>query len=152
MTLDALVTGVLNFEEAAHKLLRMHEGAASRVVDARMSLARVSALSVKQEDMLKQSVRCIEVEVFRAAHVLAFGAFIDYLHEIAARKNFAALNAARPKWGGLTSVEDLRENHTDHSVIDALEAANLITKSEKKGVSRATDSSQRMCPSVRILP
>jgi hypothetical protein len=129
--LDALATRVLDFEAAAHKLLGSHEGAASRIIDARKSLARVSALSVKQEDMLKQSVRCIEVEVFRAGHVLAFAAFVDYLHEVAARDNFIALNAARPKWN-VTSVEDLRENHTDHSFIEALEAAKLVSKSERK--------------------
>lgn len=121
----------MNFEAAAHKILSMYEGSASRVIDARKSLARVSALSIKQEDMLQQSVRCIEVEVFRAAHVLSFAAFIDYLHEIAAGDNFLTLNAARPAWK-VVSVEDLRERFSDYSCIDALEAAKLITKSEKK--------------------
>ncbi len=131
MILDRLSARALDFEAAGHKLLGTHEGAVSRIVDARKSLDRVSALSVKQEDMLKQAVRCVEVEVFRAAHVLAFAAFIDYLHELAARDAFAALNAARPKWG-VTSVEDLREKHTDYAFIEALEAANLTTKNERK--------------------
>jgi hypothetical protein len=129
--LEAVRARIVNFEAAAHKLLGTHEGAISRIIDARKSLARVSALSVKQEDMLKQSVRCIEVEVFRAAHVLAFAAFVDYLHEIAARDKFAVLNAARPNWK-VISMEDLRERHTDYNFIDALEAAKLISKSEKK--------------------
>jgi hypothetical protein len=131
MTLDLLKQRVLNFEAAAHKVLQTHEGATSRVIDARLSLARVSALSVKQEDMLKQSVRCIEVEVFRAAHVLAFAAFVDYLQAVAARDNFTALNTARPNWK-VTSVEDLRERFTDYAFMEAMEAAKLITKSERK--------------------
>jgi hypothetical protein len=57
--LDQLINRVLDFEAAAHKLLQTHEGAKFRIIDASKSLARVSALSVKQEDMLKQSVRCI---------------------------------------------------------------------------------------------
>jgi len=81
--------------------------------------------------MLAQSVRCIEVQVFRAAHVLAFAAFIDYLHEVAARDEFAALNATRPKWD-IESIEQLRENHADYNFIEALEAADLITKTERK--------------------
>ncbi|WP_157087957.1 hypothetical protein [Bradyrhizobium jicamae] len=128
---DQLVKRAVKFEQAAHKLLSMHEGAASRVVDARQSLARVTALSIKQEDMVKQAVRCIEVEVFRAAHVLAFAAFIDYLHELAGRDDFVALNAARDKWN-IASVEDIRERFSDHNFIEGLEAAKLITKAEKK--------------------
>lgn len=129
--LSALTNRVMRFEEDAHRIFGMYEGAASRVIDARQSLDRVAALSVKQEDMLKQAVRCVEVQVFRAAHVLAFAAFADYLHEIAARDNFVALNAKRPKWN-ITSVEDIRENHTDHSFIEAIRDAKLITKSEMK--------------------
>ena len=131
MMLDVLKSRVLNFEAAAHKLLQTHEGATSRIIDARKSLARVSALSVKQEDMLKQSVRCIEVEVFRAAHILAFAAFADYLQEVASRDKFVALNAARPNWK-VTSIDDLRERFTDHAFIEALEVAKLISKSERK--------------------
>jgi hypothetical protein len=129
--LDRIAKRAASFEKVAHELLSMHEGAASRVVDARKSLARVSALSIKQEDMLKQAVRCIEVEVFRAAHVLAFAAFIDYLHELAERDGFSALNAAREKWN-VVSVEDIRERISDYAFIEALEAANLITKAERK--------------------
>src|SRR5215204_6499012 len=117
--LDQITKRAVSFEKAAHKLLSMHEGAASRIVDARKSLARVTALSIKQEDMLKQAVRCIEVEVFRAAHVLAFAAFIDYLHEIAERDAFSALNAAREKWS-VVSVEDIRERISDYSFIEGL--------------------------------
>lgn len=129
--LDQITKRAVNFEKAAHQLLSVHERAASRVVDARKSLAQVAELSIKQEDMLKQAVRCIEVEVFRAAHVLAFAAFIDYLHEIAERDQFAALNVAREKWN-VGSVEDLRERFSDYNFIEALEAAKLITKAERK--------------------
>jgi len=122
---------VTRFEAEAHRIFGAHEGAVSRVVDARQSLARVSELSVKQGDMLAQAVRCIEVRVYRAAHVLAFAALIDYLHEIAARDGFAALLVVRPNWK-ITSVEDIRENHADYNFIEALEAAKLIPKSERK--------------------
>lgn len=129
--LSNLAKRVIRFEAEAHKLLGAYEGSASRIVDARKSLDRVSALSVKQDDMLAQAVRCVEVQVFRAAHVLAFAAFVDYLHEIAARDNFVTLNAARPKWD-IKSVEELRENHADYNFIEALEASNLIGKTERK--------------------
>lgn len=122
---------VIRFEAEAHRIFGAHEGAASRIIDARQSLERVSALSVKQGDMLAQAVRCVEVRVYRAAHVLAFAALIDYLHEIAARDGFVALSAARPKWQ-ITSLEDIRESHADYNFIEALEAANLIYKSERK--------------------
>jgi hypothetical protein len=129
--LEDIQSRVLSFEIAAHKLLGMHEGATSRIVDARKSLARVSALSIKQEDMLQQAVRCVEVQVFRAAHVLAFAAFIDYLYEIVARDNFVSLNAARPKWN-IASIEDIRESIGDYAFVEAMEVCGLIVKSERK--------------------
>jgi len=50
---------------------------------------------------------------------------------MAARDKFIALNAARPKLK-VTNVDDLREKYTDHGFIEALEAAKLISKSERK--------------------
>lgn len=131
MNLTNLASRAASFEAEAHKILSTQETAFSRIVDAKQSLDRVSTLSVKQGDMLAQAVRCVEVEVFRAAHVLAFAAFVDYLQEIAARDNFVSLNTVRPKWG-IQSAEDIREKQADYNFIEALEAAKLIAKSERK--------------------
>lgn len=119
------------FEVEAHKLFGVYEKSASRVVDARASLARVTALSVSQEDILKQAIRCVEVEVYRGAHVLAFAAFVDYLQELAGRDNFSALNAARPK-SVVRSVGELREQYTEHGFIEAMNDAGFIDKNQKK--------------------
>jgi hypothetical protein len=131
--LSPVVARVRLFEAEAHKIFGGHEAAPSRVIDARKSLARVAALSVKQQDMLSQAVRCVEVEVFRAAHVLAFAAVVDYLHDVASKDSFNALNSVRPNWK-IKTIEDIRDNVADYNFIEAMHAAGLISKSEKKGL------------------
>jgi hypothetical protein len=71
------------------------------------------------------------MEVFRAAHVLTFAAFMDYLQSVASRDEFAALNAARPNWQ-IATLDDLRERYSEYAFIEALRAANLISKNEMK--------------------
>lgn len=131
--LSPIVSRVRLFEAEANKIFGGHESAPSRVIDARKSLARVAALSVKQQDMLSQAVRCVEVEVFRAAHVLAFAAVVDYLHEVASNDSFDALNKARPAWK-IETIEDIRDSVADYNFIEAMYVAALISKSEKKGL------------------
>jgi len=122
---------VIKFEEAAHKIFGIKEASQSRVIHLTDTYDKLGKLSVKQDDVLRQALRCIEVEVFRGAHVLSWAALVDYLQEFSAVDSFVALNAARPKWN-ITNVEDLRENHAEYNFIDGLFVAGLILKNEKK--------------------
>jgi hypothetical protein len=131
MSIADLCRRVSSFESAAHKILGLSEAAPSRIIQLTDTYARLTALSVKQDDMLRQALRCIEVAVFRGAHVLAWAALADYLQEYAARDGFVALNKARPNWR-IGSLDDLREGQTEHGLIEAMKAAGQITKGQQK--------------------
>ena len=134
MSLEKLRARVTSFETEAHKILGRSESAKkSRIVVLDESYGKLDKLSVKQDDMLRQSLRCIENDVYRAAMILAWAALADYLQEYTARDGFAALNAARPKWN-VKTLEELRENYTEYHIIDAMHAARQLSKGEKKGL------------------
>lgn len=135
MNLENILNRAEAFRKEAHEILGKGESAKhSRVYHLDESYQKLSNLTVKQDDMLRQSLRCIENEVFRAAVVLCWAAMTDYLQEFTAQDNFAALNAARPKWKDIGSLEELRENHTEYHLIDAMHVAKQITKAEKNAM------------------
>ena len=55
--------------------------------------------------------------LFRAAHVLAWAGFVDFLHNLLVPAHLADLTAALPGWK-VTTAEDLRD-HGDFQVIEA---------------------------------
>ena len=78
------------FEEAAHKILGEHESAPSRIVILDKTYSDLQALSIQQDDLFRQALRCIESELFRAAHVMAWAAFMDFLEEKLAELRYRA--------------------------------------------------------------
>ena len=119
------------FEAEAHKLLGKIETAKSRKITLDESYDRLTALSVSQDDLFRQALRCVEVGVMRAAHVMAWAACMDFLHELAGKDHFQAINLAMPKWN-LSAGGDLGERFTDYAIIEALKKADLIKKAEMK--------------------
>jgi hypothetical protein len=90
-------------------------------------------LSVKQDDLLRQALRGVEVQLFRAAHVLGFAALMDFLEEKIAKDNFVGLNGIRPNWR-INSIEDLRDVGSDYQIIEAVRALGFCTKTEEKAL------------------
>lgn len=97
------------------------------------SYKRLDNISALQSDMLRQALRCVEVGVFRGAHVLAWAALADYLQRRAEQDGFSALNAKYPKWS-ISSLDDLRDSIGEHNLIEGLHGAGLLTKGEKKSL------------------
>lgn len=131
--INALVKRSSLLQYELHRILGVHETSKSRVVLLEESYKNLTALNLKQDDLMRQSLRCIENELFRAAHVMGWAAFIDFIHEKLASDSFVKLNTVRPVWK-ISSTEDLREHHTDYSVIEAGELAGLYNKSERKAL------------------
>ena len=119
------------FEKEAHRIFGKNEASLSRIITLHSSYDKLDELSVQQDDMFRQALRCVELEVFRGAHVMAWAALIDYLQEFSARDKFDAINTARAKWK-ITRLEDLRERISEYQFVDSLWLAKLITKNEMK--------------------
>src|SRR5882757_5983045 len=86
------------FVADAHVILGKHESSPSRVFLLEDSYKKLTALTLKQDDLMRQSLRCMEKELFRASHVMAWAGFIDFFEEKLGSDGFVKLRAQRPKW------------------------------------------------------
>jgi len=129
-----LIDRARGFERAAHAMLAKHETSQSRVVELSETYSRLKGLSVLQDDLFKQSIRCAEQGLYRAAHVMAWAAFIDFLEQKLASDGLKALHGAYSKWKQYKTVEDLRENVTEHALIESARKLSLCTKTQMKAL------------------
>ena len=129
----AILAQVQAFRQEAHSILAVHETSKSRVILLEDTYERVSGLSLKQDELFRQALRCVENGLFRAAHVMAWSGFIDFLQEKLASDGFKKLRAVRPNWK-FKSLEDLREKYSEYAIVEACRDAGLCTKSETKAL------------------
>lgn len=122
------------FEKDAHEILGRHEQAKSRVVILEETYAKLDELSVDQDELMRQALRCVEQGLYRAAHVMAWAAFIDFYERILASDNLNALRNARPAWSRTSTVEELREYQSEHSLIDLAQPLGIASKNEMKAL------------------
>lgn len=122
---------VHSFEREAHLILSRHEAAPSRVVLLDQSYKRLSGLSIVEDELFREALRCVESGLFRAAHVMAWAGFMDYLENKAAQDGFAKLHQCRPNWK-LKGIEALREQVPEHQLVEAFSDIGLVTKNERK--------------------
>src|SRR3990172_9975107 len=108
MRLEQVLGRARAFEREAHGILAVHEAALSRLVLLEDTYKRLTALTLRQDDLLRQALRCVENELYRAAHVMAWAAFMDFLEEKLESDGLAKVRAARPTWKG-TDMADMRE-------------------------------------------
>jgi len=132
MKLERLRELTRSFEAAARGILARAEDSSARVITIDSTYRRLGQLSLKQDELLRQSLRCVEHELYRAAHVMAWAAFVDFVHEKLGEDSFTKLRNARPNWH-ISCAEDLRE-HSDHQVIDSLREVGLCRKTEVKAL------------------
>jgi hypothetical protein len=121
------------FALAAHEVLGRAETAPSRIITLDASYARLEKLSLQQDELLRQALRCVEHQLYRAAHVMAWSAFMDFLEEKLAADGLAAVRAARPKWPA-AATELLREGVNEYQLIEVAHAVGLCTKNQTKAL------------------
>lgn len=123
---------VQRFEKDAHVILATHEASKSRIVVLENTYRQLGGISLLQDDLFRQALRCAENDLFRAAHVMAWAGTMDFIQEKLASDGFVKLKASRPNWV-VSSVDDLRE-YSDFSIIEALKAMGVCTKTEMKAL------------------
>lgn len=136
MSRERAVRGVLQrvavLEVEAKAVLASHEAASSRVVTLEGSYADLTGLSLDQDELFRESLRAVEEGLFRAAHVLGWAGFVDFLHEYLIPDHLAALQAVRPKWN-LSAAENLRE-WGEFAVIEAGKAGAVYGNTTMKAL------------------
>jgi hypothetical protein len=122
------------FEAEAHELLRKHELAKSRVISLSETRKRLSALSLEQDELFMQAVLCIECGAYRAAHVMSWASFMDYLQQKMASDGLVKVKAKRSAWAKYATIEELREEIPEHQQVEAARDVGLLSKSEMKTI------------------
>jgi hypothetical protein len=120
------------FRKIATATLAKHETSQSRTIVIEQTYRQVADLSIKQDDLLRQSLRCAEFALFRAAHVMAWAGMMDFLEERLV-EDLETLSGARPKWG-VKSIDDLRDVGSDYQIIEVLRELRHCSKTEEKAL------------------
>jgi hypothetical protein len=132
--IEHFVTKTKNFRDAARVILARHETSPARVIILSSSYATLKALSLKQDELFRQSLRCVENALYRAAHVLAWAGFMDFYEEKLSAKHFKKLHVAYPAWSKFKTLDDLRENIAEYQLIDSGRTTGLLSKNETKAL------------------
>lgn len=119
-------------EADAQRILATHEAATARVITLEQSYTQLSGLSLDQDEAFRESLRATESNLFRAAHVVAWAGFIDYLHNYLLPAHESAIQGVRPKWT-LGAPEDLRDQ-ADFQVIEAGKDGKVYGKTVMKAL------------------
>ncbi len=133
MKLSDAFSKAKGFEKDAHKILGVQEASQYRVINLENSYKDLQLLSLKQDDLFRQALTCVERECFRAAHVMAWAGFMDFIEEKIFEDGGEKIKSVRTKWH-LNSVESLREEINEYQIIQSLQEINLCVKSETKAL------------------
>lgn len=119
------------FEAEAHRILARHEAAVSRVITVEDTYRTLTGLSLRQDQLFREALKCVENGLYRATHVMAWAGFMDYLQEKMVSHYFTKIKSVRPKWT-ITSVDDLREQAPEHQLIQVCRQVGFLNKNEEK--------------------
>lgn len=120
------------FRLEAHQILATYETSPSRVMSLDKTRSQLAGLSLRQDDLFREALACIESGSHRAAHVMAWAAFMDFFEQKLATDGLAKVRAARPAWAKHATLEDLRDNVPEYQLIQVACEVKLISKSEMK--------------------
>lgn len=132
MTIGEVLERITFFRTVSRTILARVETSPARLITVEGSYSRIAGLSIKQDDLFRQAVRCVENQLFRAAHVMAWAAFMDFLHQKLAEDGLVKLRQARPNWK-LMVTEDLREQ-SDFHLIKAAKDMGFLRRTEQKAL------------------
>jgi hypothetical protein len=132
--LRALKESVEAFEVEAHEILAKHESSRSRVISVEETRKRLTELSLQQDELFQQAIECVERGIYRAAHVMAWAAFIDYLEDKLASDGLVKVKAIKSGWTKYQTIEELRESIPEFQIIEAARDVSLLSKNEMKSI------------------
>ena len=123
----------LAFTKEAQGILATQETSSARLITLEASYADLDQLSLRQDDLFRQALRCVEHGLYRAAHVMAWAAFMDFLEEKLASDGLVKVKAVRSAWKGDT-MEVLREYVSEHQLVEVTQPLGLCTKNQVKAL------------------
>lgn len=132
--LSSIGRKVIAFKQDVDDLLSKHEASKSRVISVDKTRRMLAGLSLQQDELFQQAILCVERGIHRAAHVMSWAAFVDYLEEKLASDGLVKVMSKRPAWAKYSTVEELRENIPEYQLIEAARDVGLLSKSQTKTI------------------
>lgn len=132
--LSRVYEAIHNFEADAHRILGKYETSPSRIIELYKTYTQLKGLSIQQDELFRQALRCVENELYRAAHVMAWAGFMDYLEQKLTSDGLKKIHSAYPAWAKYTTILDLRENISEYQIIEATRNVSLCTKTQTKAL------------------
>jgi hypothetical protein len=120
---------VKRFENEVYAIVSKHESSKSRVITLNSTIKEILKLSKKQQSFFYDSVKCITHALYKAAHVMAWAGFIDFIED---NLDLSTLYKKHPKWKTWKTIEEIRENITEHQLIFEAKETGVITGSQMK--------------------
>ena len=121
------------FHAEAVGILSLVESSATRRLSLDHSYGQLKSLNIQEDELFRQSLRCVELGVYRAAHVMAWCGFLDCILRLLESDTFSTLRQVRVNWVFATR-EELTESFTEHQIIEALKPAGFIGKADQKAL------------------
>lgn len=116
-------------ERYAHEILAKHETSPSRVVLLEDLVQLLSGTPVDVQDYFKESVRCLEQELFRAAIVMSWAGHFHVYSESVFTKHETDIKTLRSKWN-FCDVNELKENYPESQIIDVAKEVKFTSKAK----------------------
>jgi hypothetical protein len=128
-----IIQRAIIFEKTAKAELAKYESSTTRLITLDVTYKELGKLSVKQEELFRQALRCIEQSLFRASHVMAWAGLMDFLEEKLGEDGFVNVSKIRTHWKTKT-IDDLRDVGSDFQIIEVVRELGFCTKTEEKAL------------------
>jgi hypothetical protein len=122
---------VERFQADVHQILSVHEQSPSRIVVLDETYRKLGNMSLRQDDLMRQALRCIENDLYRAAHVMAWAAFVDFLEEKLSSDGLVRLRALRPSWTG-ADIGEMAESVPEFQFVELTKPIGLCSKAQMR--------------------
>ncbi len=113
----------------AHAILSIHESSPSRVVLLEELVKKLSGTPIDVQEYFKESIKCLESGLFRAAVVFSWAGHFDVYSEYLYRTHEADIRLIRKNWG-FKDVVELREKYAESQILDVGKDVNFINKAK----------------------
>lgn len=119
--ISELFEGILRFNEAIDSILAKYELSPQRAIVIEQTFRKLNALNSKQENLIRESLKCIEVKLFRASIVLAWSALIDFLEDLLLKNVYTSM-----------TKDALQDKFGDSNIIDQFKSNGLFTTTQER--------------------
>lgn len=129
MDIGSWVLKAKKAERDAHEILAKHETSPSRIVLLEDLVKLLSGTPVDVQDYFKESVTCLEQELFRAAIVMSWAGHFHVYSEVLFTNHETDIKSLRPKWK-FSDVNELKENYPEAQIIDVAKEVKFTSKAK----------------------